>query len=129
MGGWLIQERDHFEKRPEFRLVTSGPTLSENDLQEMEGAWKVCKHVRSNAIVLVKNKQTLGIGAGQVSRIDSLEIALEKSQGKWEGAILASDAFFPFEIALIGSKDLESKRCYNREDPNEIKKLSKLVAS
>lgn len=109
MGGWLIQERDHFEKRPEFRLVTSGPTLSENDLQEMEGAWKVCKHVRSNAIVLVKNKQTLGIGAGQVSRIDSLEIALEKSHGKWEGAILASDAFFPFRDSIDRLKGLGIK--------------------
>jgi len=56
----------------------------------------VCKHVRSNAIVLTKGLATLGIGAGQMSRVDSVRIAVEKAQSPIEGAVLASDAFFPF---------------------------------
>jgi phosphoribosylaminoimidazolecarboxamide formyltransferase/IMP cyclohydrolase len=59
-------------------------------------AWKVCKHVRSNAIVLVKDLATVGIGAGQMSRVDSVRIAVEKSLLPLDGAAMASDAFFPF---------------------------------
>jgi len=106
MGGWLIQERDLLGSQSEFRCVTSGPELTQKDLQDMGGAWKVCKHVRSNAIVLVKSNRTLGVGAGQVSRIDALEIALEKAQGKCDGAILASDAFFPFRDSIDRLKGL-----------------------
>ena len=67
-------------------------------------AWKVLKHVKSNAIITVKDNTTLGIGAGQVSRVDSVEIALSKSGKKINGAVLASDAYFPFRdsIDLIG---------------------------
>jgi phosphoribosylaminoimidazolecarboxamide formyltransferase/IMP cyclohydrolase len=60
-------------------------------------AWKVCKHVRSNAIVIAKDLATAGIGAGQMSRVDSVRLALEKSTAdSLTGAVLASDAFFPF---------------------------------
>jgi phosphoribosylaminoimidazolecarboxamide formyltransferase/IMP cyclohydrolase len=62
-------------------------------------AWRVCKHVASNAIVLVKDLRTLGIGAGQMSRVDAVRLAIEKARGRGhalEGAVLASDAFFPF---------------------------------
>ena len=60
-------------------------------------AWKVCKHVRSNAIVLAKDLATAGIGAGQMSRVDSVRLAIEKSTAEsLQGAALASDAFFPF---------------------------------
>lgn len=102
LGGWLIQERDSLGIDPPFNLITeaSGPTLSDYDLQEMRAAWRVCKHVRSNAIVIVNNRQTVGIGAGQVSRIDSLEIALKKAGHRCDGAILASDAFFPFRDSI-----------------------------
>ncbi len=63
-------------------------------------AWRVAKHVRSNAIVLANNLATGGIGAGQMSRVDSMNIALEKSQGELQGAAVGSDAFFPFTDAL-----------------------------
>jgi phosphoribosylaminoimidazolecarboxamide formyltransferase/IMP cyclohydrolase len=68
-------------------------------------AWKVCKHVRSNAIVLARNRATAGIGAGQMSRVDSVRLAVDKSRVEsLDGAVLASDAFFPFsdgpEIAI-----------------------------
>jgi phosphoribosylaminoimidazolecarboxamide formyltransferase/IMP cyclohydrolase len=69
---------------------------SEAEWGEMLFAWKVCKHVRSNAIVLAKDLATIGIGAGQMSRVDSVKIAIDKSQSSLEGAAMASDAFFPF---------------------------------
>jgi phosphoribosylaminoimidazolecarboxamide formyltransferase/IMP cyclohydrolase len=59
-------------------------------------AWKVCKHVRSNAIVIAADLASVGIGAGQMSRVDSVRIAVDKARCSLEGAALASDAFFPF---------------------------------
>ena len=59
-------------------------------------AWKVCKHVKSNAIVFAKDGATLGIGAGQMSRVDSVKIAVMKAQSPLSGSVVASDAFFPF---------------------------------
>jgi phosphoribosylaminoimidazolecarboxamide formyltransferase/IMP cyclohydrolase len=95
-GGLLIQDRDEdIELRDEMRVVTErSPT--EREWGELLFAWKVCKHVRSNAIVLAKNLATVGIGAGQMSRVDSVNIAIEKSRRSLDGAAMASDAFFPF---------------------------------
>jgi len=100
MGGWLLQDRDTEGTFLEFKKMTEGPGPSEELLKEMEGAWKVCKHVRSNAIVISQEGVTLGIGAGQVSRIGSLQIALEQSKARLQGAVLASDAFFPFRDSI-----------------------------
>src|SRR3954470_5360047 len=99
MGGLLVQDRDiDLEARSAMELVTERkPT--EQEWGEMLFAWKVCKHVRSNAIVLSKDLATVGIGAGQMSRVDSVRIAIEKSRdagSSLDGAALASDAFFPF---------------------------------
>jgi phosphoribosylaminoimidazolecarboxamide formyltransferase/IMP cyclohydrolase len=97
MGGLLVQDRDlDLEDRAEMSVVTERkPTRHE--WEELGFAWKVCKHVRSNAIVLSKDLATAGIGAGQMSRVDSVRLAVEKSRaGSLEGAALASDAFFPF---------------------------------
>jgi phosphoribosylaminoimidazolecarboxamide formyltransferase/IMP cyclohydrolase len=97
MGGVLVQDRDlDLEDRSEMQVVTERkPT--EAEWGEMLFAWKVCKHVKSNAIVLSKNLTTAGIGAGQMSRVDSVRLALEKSTAdSLQGAALASDAFFPF---------------------------------
>jgi phosphoribosylaminoimidazolecarboxamide formyltransferase/IMP cyclohydrolase len=72
---------------------------SEAEWGEMLFAWKACKHVRSNAIVLVRDLATVGIGAGQMSRVDSVRLAIEKARAAGAaltGAALASDAFFPF---------------------------------
>jgi phosphoribosylaminoimidazolecarboxamide formyltransferase/IMP cyclohydrolase len=95
-GGLLVQDRDEdFELRDEMRVVTErSPT--EREWGELLFAWKICKHVRSNAIVLAKNLATVGIGAGQMSRVDSVRLAIEKSTRSLDGAALASDAFFPF---------------------------------
>ena len=95
-GGILIQHRDEdMEMRDEMQVVTKRkPT--EQEWGELLFAWKVGKHVRSNAIVLAKDLATVGIGAGQMSRVDSVRLAVEKAQQPLDGAALASDAFFPF---------------------------------
>ena len=95
-GGLLVQDRDEdIELRDEMRVVTErAPT--EREWGELLFAWKVCKHVRSNAIVLAKNLATVGVGAGQMSRVDAVKLAIEKSSRSLDGAALASDAYFPF---------------------------------
>jgi phosphoribosylaminoimidazolecarboxamide formyltransferase / IMP cyclohydrolase len=95
-GGILIQDRDQdSEAREDMKVVTERrPT--EEEWGELLFAWKVCKHVRSNAIVLSRELATAGIGAGQMSRIDSVRLAVDKARSPLEGAVLASDAFFPF---------------------------------
>src|ERR1700742_219317 len=99
MGGLLVQDRDMgLEDRTEMEVV-SDRKPTEAEWGEMLFAWKVCKHVRSNAIVLSSDLASVGIGAGQMSRVDSVRIAIEKARAagsSLHGAALASDAFFPF---------------------------------
>jgi phosphoribosylaminoimidazolecarboxamide formyltransferase/IMP cyclohydrolase len=99
MGGLLVQDRDlGLEDRTEMEVVSERkPT--EAEWGEMLFAWKVCKHVRSNAIVLSNDLASVGIGAGQMSRVDSVRLAIEKAHAAGSsllGAALASDAYFPF---------------------------------
>jgi len=98
-GGLLVQDRDVGpELREEMQVVTERkPT--EAEWGELMFAWKVCRHVRSNAIVLSRELGTAGVGAGQMSRVDSVRIALDKAVAAGiglDGAAMASDAFFPF---------------------------------
>jgi hypothetical protein len=99
MGGLLIQDRDiGLEDRTEMEVVTERKP-SEAEWGEMLFAWKVCKHVRSNAIVLSNDLASVGIGAGQMSRVDSVRLAIEKARAAGSslvGSAMASDAFFPF---------------------------------
>jgi phosphoribosylaminoimidazolecarboxamide formyltransferase / IMP cyclohydrolase len=99
MGGLLVQDRDaDLEDRSTMEVV-SERTPTEREWGEMLFAWKVCKHVRSNAIVLARELASVGIGAGQMSRVDSVRIAIEKATAvgsELQGAAMASDAFFPF---------------------------------
>ena len=99
MGGLLVQDRDiGLEDRTEMEVVTDRKP-SEAEWGEMLFAWKVCKHVRSNAIVLSNDLATVGVGAGQMSRVDSVRLAIEKARAAGSalrGAALASDAYFPF---------------------------------
>ncbi len=104
VGGMLVQDRDvDLEERTEMQVVTERRP-SEAEWNELLFAWKVCKHVRSNAIVLARELASVGIGAGQMSRVDSVRLAIEKARTGLEGAVLASDAYFPFadgpELAL-----------------------------
>jgi phosphoribosylaminoimidazolecarboxamide formyltransferase / IMP cyclohydrolase len=99
MGGLLVQDRDiDLEDRSEMEVVTERKP-SEREWGEMLFAWKVCKHVRSNAIVLARDLASVGIGAGQMSRVDSVRLAIDKARATdadLTGGALASDAFFPF---------------------------------
>ncbi|MDD5594138.1 MAG: bifunctional phosphoribosylaminoimidazolecarboxamide formyltransferase/IMP cyclohydrolase [Candidatus Margulisbacteria bacterium] len=95
-GGLLVQEPDLAQLGiNEIKVVTRRePTMAE--MEDLFFAWGVAKYVKSNTIVYAKNGKTVGIGAGQMSRIDAAEIGIKKSQGKVKGSVLASDAFFPF---------------------------------
>jgi phosphoribosylaminoimidazolecarboxamide formyltransferase/IMP cyclohydrolase len=95
-GGMLVQDPDIAQLGiNEIKVVTKRePTMAE--MEDLFFAWGVAKFVKSNTIVYVKDGKTVGIGAGQMSRIDAAEIGVKKSQGKVKGAVLASDAFFPF---------------------------------
>src|SRR4029077_7051070 len=96
LGGMLVQQPDLGALgEKELRTVTKRqPTADE--LRTMRFAWIVAKHVKSNAIVFAKNGATLGVGAGQMSRVDSVKIAVMKAQSSLAGSVVASDAFFPF---------------------------------
>ncbi|MBD2247664.1 bifunctional phosphoribosylaminoimidazolecarboxamide formyltransferase/IMP cyclohydrolase [Nostoc sp. FACHB-888] len=99
-GGFLVQTSDDIiADTSQWQIVTERqPTDSE--LAELLFAWKVCKHVKSNAIVVTSDRTTLGVGAGQMNRVGSVKIALEQAQEKAKGAILASDGFFPFDDSV-----------------------------
>ena len=103
-GGLLVQDPDRIDEERESMQVVTGAHPEGGQREDLWFAWKVCRHVRSNAIVIVKDGATLGIGAGQMSRVDSVRIAVDKArQARGEdaesllaGSVLASDAFFPF---------------------------------
>jgi phosphoribosylaminoimidazolecarboxamide formyltransferase/IMP cyclohydrolase len=95
-GGLLAQTWDAVEPDPGNGQVASQRAPTENERRDLEFAWRVCAMVKSNAIVLVRGGQLLGVGAGQMSRLDSVKIAVDKAGARAKGAVLASDAFFPF---------------------------------
>ena len=107
-GGILVQSGDIKQtKKSDLKIVTQKePT--DDQMNDMLFAFKVCKHVKSNAIIYVKNKKTIGIGAGQMSRIDSAKIASQKNsemeksdENSLANSVVASDAFFPFADGLL----------------------------
>jgi phosphoribosylaminoimidazolecarboxamide formyltransferase/IMP cyclohydrolase len=104
-GGLLLQDRDvDIDPRDAMQTVTNTHP-SEKQWGDLLFAWRVAKHVKSNAIVLGNNLSTIGIGAGQMSRVDSVKLAVKKSRTSLEGAVMASDAFFPFaDGAEVGIK-------------------------
>ncbi|XWK85874.1 MAG: bifunctional phosphoribosylaminoimidazolecarboxamide formyltransferase/IMP cyclohydrolase [Phormidium sp.] len=99
-GGLLGQNSDDAqENTSEWQVVTEKQPTPE-ELAELLFAWKVCKHVKSNAIVVTKDSTTLGVGAGQMNRVGSVKIALEQAREKAQNAFLASDGFFPFDDSV-----------------------------
>jgi phosphoribosylaminoimidazolecarboxamide formyltransferase / IMP cyclohydrolase len=107
LGGLLVQDSDAEVDDRESMSIVAGQAPDEAGWGDLLFAWRVCKHVVSNAIVVAKDLQTIGVGAGQMSRVDAVRIALEKAAEyghDLRGAVLASDAFFPFpdgpELAL-----------------------------
>ncbi|PSB53252.1 bifunctional phosphoribosylaminoimidazolecarboxamide formyltransferase/inosine monophosphate cyclohydrolase [filamentous cyanobacterium Phorm 6] len=99
-GGLLVQDSDNVvEETSKWRAVTDKqPTADE--WEELLFAWKVAKHVKSNAIVVTRDRTTIGVGAGQMNRVGSVKLALEQAGNKSKGAILASDGFFPFDDSV-----------------------------
>jgi phosphoribosylaminoimidazolecarboxamide formyltransferase / IMP cyclohydrolase len=103
IGGQLVQTRDVVSETREQMRVLTGKAPSEAQWEDLLFAWEVCRHVRSNAIVIAAGGATIGIGAGQMSRVDSVRIGIEKARAAQPallaGSVLASDAFFPFADA------------------------------
>lgn len=96
VGGILIQERDILKERIRDAKVVTKRAPTDEEWKALEFAWKVCKHVKSNAIVYTDSIRTISIGAGQMSRVDSSKIAIMKARKSLKGSVVASDAFFPF---------------------------------
>ncbi|BAU10830.1 phosphoribosyl aminoimidazole carboxy formyl formyltransferase/inosinemonophosphate cyclohydrolase [Leptolyngbya sp. NIES-3755] len=99
-GGFLVQAADDIVADPNsWQLVTEKKPTPEQ-LAELLFAWKICKHVKSNAIVVSRDRTTIGVGAGQMNRVGSAKIALDQAGENAKGAILASDGFFPFDDSV-----------------------------
>ena len=99
-GGFLVQEEDRGTTPLSEWQTVSVKQPTEEDLRQLEFVWKVCKHVKSNAIVVGKDYQILGVGAGQMNRVGSAQIALEQAGERVRDGYLASDAFFPFADSI-----------------------------
>ncbi len=100
VGGILVQDWDNIDLIEDQLKVVTDRKPTDDELAALKFAWKVVKHVKSNAIVIATKDQVLGVGAGQMSRVDSVKIAIEKAGEKVKGAVLASDAFFPFRDSI-----------------------------
>jgi phosphoribosylaminoimidazolecarboxamide formyltransferase/IMP cyclohydrolase len=107
-GGMLVQDSDNRPLTEQDLKVVSKRQPTAAEMRALLFAWKVCKHVKSNAIVYTREHQTVGVGAGQMSRVDSCKIGAMKAILPLKGTVAASDAFFPFrdgveEIARAGA--------------------------
>ena len=100
VGGVIVQETDTSILSEDNLQVVTENKPSDSDMKTMLFGWKVLKHVKSNGILIVKDNTTVGVGAGQVSRVDSVDIAMKKSGESIKDSILCSDAFFPFRDSI-----------------------------
>ena len=99
-GGMLVQTRDQHQLKREDLKVVSARQPTDDEIRALLFAWTVCKHTKSNAIVYARDGQSVGVGAGQMSRVDSVRIGAMRAQLPVPGSVLASDAFFPFRDGL-----------------------------
>ena len=99
-GGMLVQTADDHKLNPLELKVVSTRQPNDEEIRALFFAWIVCKHTKSNAIVYARNGQTVGVGAGQMSRVDSVKIGAMRAQLPVDGSVLASDAFFPFRDGI-----------------------------
>ncbi|KJH72463.1 bifunctional phosphoribosylaminoimidazolecarboxamide formyltransferase/IMP cyclohydrolase [Aliterella atlantica] len=99
-GGFLVQAADNYVANPSQWQIVTERQPSTAEMAELLFAWNVCKHVKSNAIVVTKNLTTAGVGAGQMNRVGSVKIALEQAGESAKGGFLASDGFFPFDDSV-----------------------------
>jgi phosphoribosylaminoimidazolecarboxamide formyltransferase/IMP cyclohydrolase len=130
-GGLLVQTRDRDAFAPGAPTVATKRAPSEREARDLVFAWLVAKHVRSNAIVFAKDRRAVGVGAGQMSRVEAVEIALRRARTfaaetgtALEGMVMASDAFFPFNDALEAGLDAGASAVIqpggSRNDPQAI---------
>jgi phosphoribosylaminoimidazolecarboxamide formyltransferase/IMP cyclohydrolase len=96
VGGWLVQERDLLGLDEVNWKVASNRQPTEKERQDLRFAWLVCKHVKSNAITIAKDRMLVGAGAGQMDRVAAARIAIGKAGERVKNSVAASDAFFPF---------------------------------
>jgi phosphoribosylaminoimidazolecarboxamide formyltransferase/IMP cyclohydrolase len=108
-GGLLVQDRDLAQTAAEDLEVVTEKAPTKEQIEDLLFSWKVVKHVKSNAIVMAKDEMIVGVGAGQMSRVDSMIIAGRKAEGRQEGGVAASDAFFPFPDAVEKAAELGVK--------------------
>lgn len=99
-GGYLLQQTDNHADEVSAWHQPTEQHATEEQLANLKFAWSICRHVKSNAIVFVKDCSLVGVGAGQMSRVDAVEIAIRKAGDRSSGAVLASDAFFPFDDSI-----------------------------
>ncbi|GAA0470440.1 bifunctional phosphoribosylaminoimidazolecarboxamide formyltransferase/IMP cyclohydrolase [Alkalibacillus silvisoli] len=127
-GGILIQDEDrYFESEMQYDTVTDRQPTDE-EWTNMKFAWKVMKHVKSNAILLASEKQTVGVGAGQMNRVGAAKIAIEQAGEKAKGAVMASDAFFPMDDTVETAHQAGIKAIIqpggSKRDEDSIKKCN-----
>lgn len=108
-GGLLVQDRDLAQTTADELEVVSKKVPTEEQIKDLLFSWKVVKHVKSNAIVMAKEEMVVGVGAGQMSRVDSMIIAGRKADGRQRDGVVASDAFFPFPDAIEKAAELGIK--------------------
>ena len=108
ISGGLLAQSQNFDEKYDLKIVTE-KRPSNNQLEDLKFAWKLCSFVKSNAIILAQNKTLLGMGAGQPNRVMSVKIAGEVAGKKSIGCVMASDAFFPFPDSIIKASDLGIK--------------------
>jgi len=104
-GGALVQDRDMVSERREEMEVFSDREPTEEEWRDLLFAWTIAMRVKSNAIVFARDLATVGVGAGQMSRVDSSFLAVRKAGDRAKGAVMASDAFFPFPDAVEVAAD------------------------
>ena len=124
MGGMLVQDWDCEVDQRENMEVISTRTPTEAEWGDLLFAWRVAKHTKSNAIILVKDLMTVGVGAGQMSRVDSANLAVNRARFPLAGCAVASDAFFPFPDALRGVR----RRRRDLRDPSGRLEAGRRVA-
>jgi phosphoribosylaminoimidazolecarboxamide formyltransferase/IMP cyclohydrolase len=104
-GGMLVQDADRMTSSPlQWKTVTE-TALPDELWDDVAFAWEIVRYVKSNAIVLAKDTSLIGVGAGQMSRVDSVEIAIDKAGDRARGSVLASDAFFPFPDSIEAASE------------------------
>jgi phosphoribosylaminoimidazolecarboxamide formyltransferase / IMP cyclohydrolase len=132
-GGFVFQSRDNQAADVDAFELKAGRPLSKKARNDVDFGWKIIKYVKSNGIIIVKNLTLLGVGAGQASRVDSVELAIRKIQSPIEGAVLLSDAFFPFpdsiELAAKNNIPVVVETGGSVKDPEVILAAQKLDVS